>query len=106
MHLLHFVCIRSVLKLNLNVKLWRAPCTIPLFCLITDKSVNILETFSYIGYAECLVIDINLCKMSLVYDTQCAFYWQCPRTFRTTLVYDIHGLYKAVEGPSTRPLYM
>ena len=44
-----------------------------------------LETFNHIGYAQYqLITDIHLCKISVVYDTQCAFYWQC---FRTTLVY-------------------
>ena len=52
---------------------------------MTDIS-HFLETFSHIGYAKCLIIYIYLCKLSLVYYTQCAFYWQCQGTFRTTLV--------------------
>ena len=51
-----------------------------------------LKTFNHIGYAQCLITDINLCKISVVYATQCALYWQCPRTFRTTLVYHINNM--------------
>ena len=39
--LLYFVGIRSVLKLKYERYFWRAPGTISLFCLMTEKSVNV-----------------------------------------------------------------
>ena len=43
--LLYFVGIRSVLKLKYELYVlfffWRAPCTLSLFCLMTEKSVNV-----------------------------------------------------------------
>ena len=39
----------------MNVKLRRAPCTIPLYCLISDKSVNIFRNIQ--SYWVCTVPD-------------------------------------------------
>ena len=83
--LLHFVCIRSVLKLKYERYIME--CSVhhtPV--LFNNRYISqYSETFDYIGYAQYLITDIYFCKIS-VYDTQCAFYWRCPRTFRTTLV--------------------